>query len=120
MSVAPSEHSFTASSVQDDALSMTGSSTSGTSAVTSSAVSLGGIPDLEMSYHVRVLVPCYKEDLSIVQATVNAIRDAALPAGVTPLPNAGSSHTPRKPLVFPSWPSQRLWSPFPSRPFQTT
>lgn len=84
MSVVASEHSFAANSVQDDAVSMTGSSISGTSAVTSSAVSLGGIPDLEMSYHVRVLIPCYKEDLSIVQATVNAIRDAALPAGATP------------------------------------
>ena len=32
-------------------------------------------------YHIRVLIPCYKEELHIVQKTLNAIREAALPAG---------------------------------------
>lgn len=32
-------------------------------------------------YHVRVLIPCYKEPFEIVQRTVSAIRDAVLPAG---------------------------------------
>lgn len=34
-----------------------------------------------LPYHVRVLVPCYKEDLSIVRRTIMAAYDAALPAG---------------------------------------
>ena len=33
------------------------------------------------NYHVRVLIPCYKEPYEIVLRTVNAIRDAVLPAG---------------------------------------
>ena len=32
-------------------------------------------------YHVRVLIPCYKEPYEIVARTVAAIRDAVLPAG---------------------------------------
>lgn len=32
-------------------------------------------------YHVRVLIPCYKEPYEIVQRTIAAIRDAVLPAG---------------------------------------
>lgn len=34
-------------------------------------------------YNIRVLIPCYKEDLKIVMATVEAIKNAALPAGCT-------------------------------------
>jgi len=36
---------------------------------------------LDNNYHVRVLIPCYKEPYEIVLRTVNAIRDAVLPAG---------------------------------------
>ena len=36
---------------------------------------------MRLPYHVRVLVPCYKEDLEIVQRTVLAALDAELPAG---------------------------------------
>lgn len=38
-------------------------------------------PPLQQMYHIRVLIPCYKEELHIVQKTLNAIREAALPAG---------------------------------------
>ena len=34
-----------------------------------------------LPYHIRVLVPCYREDLEIVQRTVLAALDADLPAG---------------------------------------
>ena len=36
---------------------------------------------MKLNYHVRVLIPCYKEDLDIVQKTVAAALDATLPAG---------------------------------------
>ena len=36
---------------------------------------------VKLNYHVRVLVPCYKEDLDIIQKTVLAALDATLPAG---------------------------------------
>ncbi len=36
---------------------------------------------LDNNYHIRVLIPCYKEPYEIVLRTVNAIRDAVLPAG---------------------------------------
>ena len=36
---------------------------------------------VDLPYHVRVLVPCYKEDLAIVRRTVMAAYDALLPAG---------------------------------------
>ena len=44
---------------------------------------------LGANYHVRVLIPCYKEPYEIVLRTVNAIRDAVLPAGMQ-----------RKPISF--------------------
>ena len=34
-----------------------------------------------MPYHVRVLIPCYREPLQIVVKTINAAYDAVLPAG---------------------------------------
>ena len=34
-----------------------------------------------LPYHIRVLVPCYREELEIVQRTVLAALDADLPAG---------------------------------------
>ena len=36
---------------------------------------------VELPYHVRVLVPCYKEDLAIVRRTIMAAYDSLLPAG---------------------------------------
>ena len=36
---------------------------------------------VKLNYHVRVLVPCYKEELEIIQKTVLAALDAPLPAG---------------------------------------
>lgn len=36
---------------------------------------------MKLNYHVRVMVPCYKEDLEIVQRTITAARTADLPAG---------------------------------------
>ena len=36
-----------------------------------------------MPYHVRVLIPCYKESVSIVSKTCKAAYDAILPAGCT-------------------------------------
>ena len=32
-------------------------------------------------YHIRVLIPCYKEETHIVMGTLDAIRAAALPPG---------------------------------------
>ncbi|BDA41271.1 Cellulose synthase 1 [Coccomyxa sp. Obi] len=40
-----------------------------------------GLPKVKLNYHVRVLVPCYKEDLEIIQKTVLAALDAPLPGG---------------------------------------
>lgn len=37
---------------------------------------------VKLPYHVRVLIPCYKEELEIVQKTVIAARTAILPEGV--------------------------------------
>ncbi len=34
-----------------------------------------------LPYHVRVCVPCYKEDLEILRRTVLAAHDAILPNG---------------------------------------
>ena len=34
-----------------------------------------------MPYHVRVLIPCYKESVPIVSKTCKAAFDALLPAG---------------------------------------
>lgn len=73
--------SFASSHGGDDDAMSDSSRMTGTTIASGTVLSLGGMPDLEMSYHVRVLIPCYKEDLEIVQATLNAIRDAALPAG---------------------------------------
>jgi hypothetical protein len=33
-------------------------------------------------YHIRVLIPCYKEPEEIVRQTVVAIRSAVLPPGI--------------------------------------
>ena len=33
-------------------------------------------------YSIRVLIPCYKEDVDIVEKTIIAIRNAVLPSGV--------------------------------------
>jgi hypothetical protein len=35
-------------------------------------------------YHIRVLIPCYKEPEDIVRQTVVAIRSAVLPPGKSP------------------------------------
>ena len=37
---------------------------------------------MKLPYHIRVLIPCYKEELEIVQKTVIAARTAILPEGV--------------------------------------
>ena len=39
------------------------------------------MPNVALPYHVRVLVPCYKEELEICQRTVLAAAAAPLPAG---------------------------------------
>ena len=39
------------------------------------------MPPLRRNYNVRVLVPCYKESLAIVQRTVLAARRADRPPG---------------------------------------
>jgi cellulose synthase/poly-beta-1,6-N-acetylglucosamine synthase-like glycosyltransferase len=39
------------------------------------------MPKVSLPYHVRVLVPCYKEELEICQRTVLAAAAAPLPAG---------------------------------------
>ena len=41
-----------------------------------------GVPVVRAPYHVRVIVPCYKESLDILRRTVLAARDGVLPAGV--------------------------------------
>ena len=41
-----------------------------------------GMPAVKLPYHVRVLVPCYKESLDIVACTLTAAAAAPLPAGV--------------------------------------
>ena len=40
-----------------------------------------GLPRVSQPYHVRVIVPCYKESLDILRRTVVAARDAPLPLG---------------------------------------
>jgi cellulose synthase/poly-beta-1,6-N-acetylglucosamine synthase-like glycosyltransferase len=40
-----------------------------------------GKPKVRLPYHVRVCVPCYKEDLEIVRRTIMAAYDADLPRG---------------------------------------
>ena len=37
---------------------------------------------VDMPYHVRVLIPCYKESVSIVSKVCKAANDALLPHGV--------------------------------------
>ena len=34
-------------------------------------------------YHIRVLIPCYKEEADIVEKTVHGIRNAVLPPGAS-------------------------------------
>ena len=57
------------------------SAASGTSANSGTSMTTAGLMSLGLPYHIRVLIPCYKEDFEIVQKTLNAIRIAALPAG---------------------------------------
>ena len=38
------------------------------------------LPVMRNSYHIRVLVPCYKESLELIQRTVTHALDATLPA----------------------------------------
>lgn len=40
-----------------------------------------GVPFTRLLYVVRVVVPCYKEPLDVVKATVQAAYDAPLPHG---------------------------------------
>lgn len=40
-----------------------------------------GKPMVKLPYHVRVMVPCYKEELEIIRRTLMAAYDAALPEG---------------------------------------
>lgn len=57
------------------------SAASGTSVNSGTTMTSAGLMSLALPYHIRVLIPCYKEDFEIVQKTLNAIRAAALPAG---------------------------------------
>ena len=57
------------------------SAASVTSANSGTSMTTAGLTSLALPYHIRVLIPCYKEDFEIVQKTLNAIRIAALPAG---------------------------------------
>ena len=43
-----------------------------------------GKPKVKHPYHVRVLVPCYKESLEILRRTIMAAHDAILPDGCSP------------------------------------
>ena len=38
-----------------------------------------GLPLVNANYHLRVLIPCYKESLELIQRTVTAALDAVLP-----------------------------------------
>ena len=50
--------------------------------LTSQAADLGVVcQQVGMNYHVRVLIPCYREPLSIVSRTITAAHEAVLPAG---------------------------------------
>ncbi len=42
-----------------------------------------GVPISRLPYVLRVVVPCYKEPLDVVKATVQAAYDAPLPHGCT-------------------------------------
>lgn len=42
---------------------------------------VAGKPRTELPYHVRVIVPCYKESLEILRRTIMAAYDADLPRG---------------------------------------
>ena len=48
---------------------------------TAALLCAGQMPPLRRKYTVRVLVPCYKESLAIIQRTVLAARRADKPAG---------------------------------------
>lgn len=46
--------------------------------------SMVGVPvRTALQYHIRALVPCYKESLQILQLTIMALREAELPEGCT-------------------------------------
>ena len=61
------------------------SGATGLSGKSSSTLCSSLMTGLSMGYHVRVLVPVYKEELDIVQRTVLAAREAGLPAGESSL-----------------------------------
>lgn len=42
---------------------------------------LGPVMPPDKCFHVRVLVPCYKESLGVLRATIEAALDAPLPSG---------------------------------------
>ena len=48
-----------------------------------------GKPITRRPYHVRCLVPCYKESLDILRRTIMALYDAQLPEVRTPLMSPG-------------------------------
>lgn len=73
LDVEASADSFASSISRTPSHSMTRSESSVT------MTSIGG--GLDQAYHIRVLIPCYREPIDIVQKTLNATRDAALPAG---------------------------------------
>jgi len=75
LDVEASADSFASSISRTPSHSMTRSESSVT------MTSIGGGPELDQAYHIRVLIPCYREPIDIVQKTLNATRDAALPAG---------------------------------------
>ena len=58
------------------------SATPGSPAATwTTAAQTSPCAQVTMPYHVRVLIPCYREPLQIVVKTINAAYDAVLPAG---------------------------------------
>jgi cellulose synthase/poly-beta-1,6-N-acetylglucosamine synthase-like glycosyltransferase len=40
-----------------------------------------GHVQVKLRYHIRVMVPCYKEDIDIIKKTIEAAAAATLPAG---------------------------------------
>ena len=50
-------------------------------ACTATDVTTAYVLQVRLPYHVRVCVPCYKEDLEILRRTILAAYDALLPTG---------------------------------------
>lgn len=68
---------------------------------------------VRLPYHVRVCVPCYKEDLEILRRTILAAYDALLPAGCSRtiyLCDDGKDPRKRK------WSVLKLPTPYPLTP----